>query len=154
MKLFLSKNSFSFKLTRLYKNKLYLLVTDVALWERCLSLLISSCLPPKSSLHRFLSPPFGRSVEYVLPVMMHLMVAFPNINNNKIHDNCLGKRPIVTLTFKTATAYNLTANERFANCSPYALVEVIATNTTFFSNCNTITHVHKYWIFKFPWYVF
>ena len=62
-------------------------------------------LPPKSSLQGFSSPPSGRSMEYLLPVTIQLMVASLNINNDKICDNCLGKWPTITLSFKTATAY-------------------------------------------------
>ena len=91
----------------LYKNKDHSLIIDVALWERkCLSLLIFLHLPLKSSLQEFSSPPCGRSAEYLLPlVKMQSMVPFLNINNDKIHNNCLGKWPTTTLSFKTVDAY-------------------------------------------------
>ena len=74
------------------KSKLNLLVTDIALWERRhLSLLISSCLPLKST-------PCGRSAEYLLPIN-------GSINNNKIHYNCFDKWLTVTSSFKTSVPY-------------------------------------------------
>ena len=142
MKLFLSKQFFSFKIDvhGFTKTKLYLLVTDPALREiRCF---ISSHLRLKSIV---LSPPCGKFVEYLIPsVLMQSMIPFLNINNDKIHDNCFGKW--LTTTFKTAGSCIPTTriqwlpftDVRFANfCSPYILVEVIDTNTTFFF----ITHI-------------
>ena len=81
----------------LQKN-LYLLVIDVALREiRCL---ISLHLWLKSMI---LSPSWGKFVEYLLPsVLIQSMVSFLNINNDKIHDNCLGKWLTTTLSFKSS----------------------------------------------------
>ena len=67
---------------------------------------VSLHLPFKSSLQEFLSPPCGRTAEYLLPlVKMKSMEPFLNINNDKIHDNYLGKWPTMKLSFKTVDAY-------------------------------------------------
>ena len=74
--------------------------------RRCFSVLISSRLPLKINLHGISNPSCGRSEVYLLPpITTQSTVPFFNKNNDKIHDNCLGRWPTTTSSFRTAITY-------------------------------------------------
>ena len=106
--------------------------------RRCFSFLISSCLPLKINLHRISNPPCGRFEEYLLPpITTQSIVPFPTKTMTKfvtiaLVDGPQQHRPLkLPLHIYHYRIQRLPfTNKMFNFCIPYALIDLLTTNTT------------------------